>query len=655
MDINPLTPILVEELAERLESLKCLLPGLTQKPPNKKLIDEIYRLVHTIKGTAGTIGLTGMAGLTHGMEDLLDGIKDERVNVNPAVIDLLYRCVDGLQCHLASFGRNGSEYKFDNAAVLDRISIMVDKRPLEWKKGVNAGAYVLKLNVHEGNIIAAAIDNGFTAYRVRVGISKDCTMKWARAFVIFKYIEGAGEIIRSVPSVEDIENERFDDTLDLIVISKLEADSIRKGLMNISEVTYALVEGIDIGAVELTDGYQAKKGNRDVIERNGHAKSAPTKTVRVDVNRLDYLMNLVGELILVRSRLGNSPIIKESADAKDAFEYLDRITDKLQDTVLKLRMVPIGRVFSRFPGMVKDLSSQLKKEIAFHIYGEDIEVDSAIAELISDPLLHLIRNAADHGIEPAADRKRIGKPKAGMVVLRAYNEKNSVVIEVEDDGRGIDLKSVAARAIADGIISRQQADWLKADDLLPLIFRPGFSTAGQVTGLSGRGVGLDVVKTRIESVGGKVEVHSDEYKGCKFIIRLPVSLAIIQALLTKLGNQCYAIPLDSIREIVTIRREMIKRVHGREVVLINGVILPLIWLGEMLQVKSKGRQGRKLAVVVVHKGEKTAGMIVDSIMGQQEIIIHSVNNNPAGQKGIAGAAAIGDGRVSLILDIDSFL
>jgi two-component system chemotaxis sensor kinase CheA len=377
------------------------------------------------------------------------------------------------------------------------------------------------------------------------------------------------------------------------------------------------------------------------------------KTVRVDIDRLDNLMNLVSELIIIKTRLEENSSIKENANTNEALEYLERITTNLHDAVMKVRMVPIERVFNRFPRMVRDLSRDLGKDINLLMYGEDTEVDRTVIDEIGDPLIHLIRNAIDHGIEQADERVKLGKPEEGKVVLRAYHDGNTVVIEVEDDGKGIDIERIAKKAVEKGLYTEQQLEKFNTEEIIQLIFEPGFSTAKRVSDLSGRGVGLDVVKTKIESLGGLVEVDSRKNAGSKFIIRLPLTLAIIQALLIGLGNESYAIPLNSIKEIVTVQTASVKNVQNREVVLLRGEILPLIRLDRELGLEREREQQEEMTVVVVRKGEKLAGVIVDKLIGQQEIVIKSLGKYLSGVRYIAGATILGDGKVSLILDTNS--
>jgi two-component system chemotaxis sensor kinase CheA len=322
---------------------------------------------------------------------------------------------------------------------------------------------------------------------------------------------------------------------------------------------------------------------------------------------------------------------------------------------MKVRMVPIERVFNRFPRMVRDLSKDLGKRTQLYMYGEETEVDRTVIDEIGDPLIHLIRNSIDHGIEQVSEREKLGKPPEGRIVLKAFHDGNTVVIEVEDDGRGIDIKSIAEKAVQAGLFSQPQVDEMGEDDLMGLMFAPGFSTAGKVSDLSGRGVGLDVVKTKIEALGGMVEVESKAGLGSKFIIRLPLTLAIIQALLVNVGQETYAIPLNSIKEIVTMEPSLVKNVQNREIVLLRGEVLPLIRLDAELGIEESSGEKGEMTIVVVRKGEKLVGMVVDGLIGQQEIVIKPLGKYLSGIRCIAGATILGDGRISLIIDTNPLL
>ncbi len=364
-------------------------------------------------------------------------------------------------------------------------------------------------------------------------------------------------------------------------------------------------------------------------------------------------MNLVSELIIIKTRLEDIEDSKTKQNMIEAVEYLERITTSLHDAVMKVRMVPIERVFNRFPRMVRDLSKELGKDISLYMTGEETEVDRTVIDEIGDPLIHLIRNSIDHGIEGPNERRKLNKPETGTVSLRAYPDGNNVVIEVQDDGKGIVVEDIKAKAISRNLITKDAADNMNDQELINLLFKPGFSTADKISDISGRGVGLDVVKTKIESLGGLVEVHSELNKGTKFIIRLPLTLAIIQALMVMVGDEKYALPLNSIKEITTIKSKDIRKVQNQEVVLYRNNTLPILRMNNILKVNLDLEDKDEIIVVVVKKGDKMAGLVVDDLIGQQEIVIKSLGKYLSGIKIIAGATILGNGQIALIVDPNS--
>ncbi len=503
---------------------------------------------------------------------------------------------------------------------------------------------------------------------VRVALRENCMLKAARSFIVFNTLEQFGEVIKSHPSAEDIEDENFDTSFELLYLTKLDAETIKREIMNISEVDYVdavlvniatmiqeaknqgLKEAEVVSERKMADIPQHEKSEESPKEGAAGGKTKTSKTVRVDIDRLDNLMNLVSELIIIKTRLEDLDSSESKQNMSEAVEYLERITTSLHDAVMKVRMVPVERTFNRFPRMVRDLAKDLGKSIKLDMSGEETEVDRTVIDEIGDPLIHLIRNSIDHGIESMEQRVRIGKPESGTVALRAYPDGNTVVIEIEDDGNGINTQKVAEKAISRGLITKSEADNMSQTEIVNLLFKPGFSTADVITDLSGRGVGLDVVKTKIEALGGIVEVQTELGVGSKFIIRLPLTLAIIQALMVNLGQERYALPLNNIRIITTIKSSSISRIQNQEVVLYRNQTLPLIRLPQILEVPNYLVDQENLTVVIVKKGNQEAGLIIDNLIGQQEIVIKSLGKYLTGVKAIAGATILGNGSVALIVD-----
>ena len=389
------------------------------------------------------------------------------------------------------------------------------------------------------------------------------------------------------------------------------------------------------------------------------AKPVANRSVRVDIEKLDVLMNLVSELIIAKNGLVSSAnagnITENGQSFNEQIEYLERVTTNLHESVMNVRMVPIETVVNRFPRMIRDLSKKLDKKMELYMTGEDTELDRTVIDEIGDPLMHLLRNSADHGLESSEVRRERGKDEVGSIFLDAYQDGNNVVIEVRDDGNGIDVEKVRNKAISKGTITSEQAETMTDKDVIDLLFRPSFSTAEKISDVSGRGVGLDVVKSKIEALGGDVECHTVLGEGTTFVIRLPLTLAIIQALMVKLGDEQYAISLGSIQTVEDIELSEIKHVHGKEVINLRGTVIPLIRLGELLEVPDLMEDGESLTVVIIKKGEKQAGLVVDSLIGQMEIVIKSLGKYIHINKMISGATILGDGDVALIIDANAIL
>ncbi len=664
MDINQYLEIFIEESQEHLQRLNQSLLGLESNPDDLKLLNEIFRVAHTIKGMSGTMGFTTMMNLTHEMENVLDAIRAGKIKVNSHIIDVLFECLDYLETSIESISSDGKENEKSIDSLKDKLSSLnKEKIADEAVKADEAYIGEFSFNGYDEELVKKALEQGLKVYKLKVVLSKDCMLKSARAFIVFKTLEKHAEIFKSSPKVEDIEDEKFDKEFKLAIITSETDKAIKKDIESISEIEEIVIEEIkdylkDINAKQAeTD----KLADNEITEKNNYnqetnmKKGKMGKTVRVDIDRLDNLMNLVSELIIIKTRLEGIELQSKAQNMTEAVEYLERITTSLHDAVMKVRMVPIERVFNRFPRMIRDLSKELDKGIILNMTGEETELDRTVIDEIGDPLIHLIRNSIDHGIENKDERLKNSKPIDGSVLLKAYQDGNSVVIEVEDDGKGINIEKVRNKAIDLNLISKAEADDLDDNKIIEFLFNPGFSTSETVSDLSGRGVGLDVVKTKIESLGGNVEIETTAHVGSKFIIRLPLTLAIIQALLVNISDEKYAIPLNSIKEITSVKSENIKNVQGKEVLLYREGVLPIIRLGGVLGVETNTQEQEYLTVVVVKKGEKNSGFVVDNLIGQQEIVIKSLGKYLGNIKVIAGATILGDGQVALIIDTNSLI
>lgn len=688
LDVSQYMSIFVEESREHLQSMNDVLLELERNPEDLDHINEIFRVAHTIKGMAGTMGFQHMATLTHDMENVLSAVRSHEIELTSGIIDILFECFDVLDSNVNAVIESGNESSESHDAILEKLNAILAQKG-KVSESVTAVSQKTDDVSNSGLDTAIVIDDvleslmkkaktdNMNVFSIRFVLSQECVLKSARVFVVNNMVEEYGEIIRSVPSVTEIEEEKFGSEFTIAVVTGYEKDRLFELLHGISEVdqvdivdlyTYSLEKKSvtdEKDNEESTSGLQPSDEKQPVTtpetknETSHPAKSSNSskvaqKSVRVDIDRLDSLMNLVSELIIIKTRMDDLSENDTKENMNDTIEYLERITTNLNEAVMKVRMVPVERVFNRFPRLVRDLSKELGKEIELQMSGEETEVDRTVIDEIGDPLLHLIRNSLDHGVEKPDVRIQKGKPAQGTVVLKAYPDGNNVVIEVGDDGAGINEEKIAKKAIEKGLITEHEADMMSVEDKIALLFRPGFSTAEVVSDVSGRGVGLDVVKSKIEAINGVVEVETVRDRGSKFIIRLPLTLAIIHALLIRLGSETYAIPLSSISEIITIESNAIRDVQGQDVVLFREKTLPIVDLKKFLDITDENTDN-ELTVVVIRKGMKQAGVIVDSLIGQQEIVIKSLGSFLGTIQYLSGATILGDGSISLIIDTNALI
>ncbi|HHW67377.1 MAG TPA: chemotaxis protein CheA [Epulopiscium sp.] len=696
MDMSQYLEIFIEESKEHLQGLNENLLQLENEPENMAILNEIFRVAHTLKGMSGTMGFTKMQKLTHNMENVLSEIRNGHIRANSNLLDTLFKCLDALDNYVNEITNTGSEGQEEYNDILKELGEILsgnsekDEDESEKKENTveshletvvqssNSDISTIELSEFENNAVKTAISKNFNVYEINIHLNKSCVLKSARAFIVFRTLENYGEIIKAIPKVEDIEDEKFDFEFTVVVISKESKEVLKKGLLSIAEVEEIIIKDVTSqnnilsSSTDYSSDYTSSRiheslSSEDIIQnttyeesndvsKDAASKSKPKagKTVRVDIDRLDTLMNLVSELIIVKTRLEGIEGENNSQNYNEAVEYLERITTNIHDAVMKVRMVPVERVFNRFPRMIRDLSRKLNKDIELTMSGEETELDRTVIDEIGDPLIHLLRNAADHGLETTEERIRKGKEKTGHIYLRAYQDGNNVVIEVEDDGNGIDTRKVRDKAIEKGVITPELAANLSEQEIIELLFKPSFSTSETISDVSGRGVGLDVVKTKIEALGGDIEVKTTLGKGSKFIVTLPLTLAIIQALMVKVGEEKYAIPLNTIQNIEDVKVTDIQYVQKQEVIVLRNQVIPIVRLDKVLDVPNQN-QTDVITVVIVKKGEKQAGFVVDGLIGQQEIVIKSLGKYLSGIRMIAGATILGDGEVALILDINTLV
>ena len=688
MDVSQYLEIFIDETKEHLQSLNEQLLVIEKEPENTDTINEIFRAAHSLKGMAGTMGYKRMQKLTHQMENVFSEIRNGAKKVDANIVDVLFQCLDALEEYLACIQETADEGDNDNEPILKQLETILNgsapKAQTEASKETakepqKAEAEEAKEKYKdfvyadfEKHAIAEAFEKGINVYTITVFVDENCLLKAARAFLVFKSVEGVGEIIKSNPSAQDIEDEKFEFDFSICVVSKEPLEAVLSVIKNVSEIADAIGEKLESvpgdGKTEEGENKESrpaedeKKPAAAAAAKASPAKSQTSKpnvnrSVRVDIEKLDVLMNLVSELIIAKNGLvsqSSSEEVSQSQAFNEQIEYLERVTTNLHESVMKVRMMPIETVTQKFPRMIRDLSKKLNKKMELYMTGEDTELDRTVIDEIGDPLMHLLRNSADHGLESAEIRARRGKPEVGTVCLDAYQDGNNVVIEVRDDGNGIDVEAVKNKALDKGSSTPEQAAAMSDKEIIDLLFKPSFSTAKVVSDISGRGVGLDVVKTKIEALGGDIEVKTELGVGSTFIIRLPLTLAIIQALMVELGDEKYAISLGSIQIIEDIPVSDIKYVQTKEVVNLRGSVIPIIRLDEVLDIESSNEE-ETLTVVIVKKGDRLAGLVVDKLIGQQEIVIKSLGKYISNSKIINGATILGDGEVALILDVNTLL
>ena len=699
MDVSQYLEIFIDESEEHLQTLSDCIMVLEKEPDNKDTINEVFRAAHSLKGMAGTMGFKRMQHLTHDMENVFQEVRSDRVKVTSGMIDLLFKCLDALEGYLDNIKSTSDEGAEDNEVIIKELNDFIakadgeaeaeNKEVSEVKEAAPAatqeekeGQEKIELTEEEKKAIREAESNGQHIYAMTVRIQKDCLLKAARAFLVFKAVEDFGQILVYRPSSQDIEDEKFELDFSFFLASEEKTDKIVAAAKAVSEIEKVDAEEIHLeeylkeaAAQEEQQPKEAateqkeapaevpkaaeKKAPAAAAKKQTNAKPVTGRTVRVDIEKLDALMNQVSELIIAKNSLvsisSNESGEYQNQSFHEQIEYLERITTNLHESVMKVRMVPIESVVNKFPRMIRDLSRKLGKKMELYMTGEDTELDRTVVDQIGDPLQHLLRNSADHGLEDNATRVERGKPEVGSIFLKAFQEGNNVIIEVGDDGNGIDVAAVRDKAVERGVITAEQAENMSQKEIINLLFLPSFSMAKKITDISGRGVGLDVVKSNIEALGGDVEVRTKLGEGTTFIVRLPLTLAIIQALMVEIRDEKYAIALGSIANIESIPVNEIKYVQAQEVIHLRGAVIPLIRLDQVLDMEEKQEEPENLTVVIVKKGDSLAGLVVDNLIGQQEIVIKSLGKYITNNKIISGATILGDGEVALILDVNTLM
>ncbi|MEH6936996.1 chemotaxis protein CheA [Bacillus sp. JJ664] len=671
MELNQYLDLFIDESREHLQNINENLLGLEKEPTNLAIVNEIFRSAHTLKGMSATMGYEDLASLTHQMENVLDAIRNNKISVSSSILDVVFQSIDDLEAMVESISTGGEGKRDVKEVVLKLAAIEKGTEFVEEKNEVKNGSDQLTLQYDEYDytVIEQSVDQGFNVFEIKVELTASCILKAARSFMVFESLEQNGEILKSNPSVDKLETEQFDAVFYVTFITKIDKSEVKNVIMKISEIHNVEITSFDLSRIKQENEQKEVMNEIAAAEKEVAVAVAPeaeqknkataqsnSKTIRVNIERLDILMNLFEELVIDRGRLEQISRDLSHGELQETVERMTRVSSDLQGIILNMRMVPIDTVFNRFPRMVRQLSKDLNKKIDLQIIGAETELDRTVIDEIGDPLVHLIRNALDHGIEKPEVRVSKGKPETGTVELKAFHSGNHVFIEVKEDGAGISREKVLEKAIKNKIVTEQQASTLTDKQVFELIFASGFSTAEVLSDISGRGVGLDVVKSKIESLGGTVSVDSILGHGTTFSVQLPLTLSIISVMLVELQKEKYAIPLSSIIETAFIKKTDIMSAHNQKVIDFRGKVVPLLFLNDLFNVPFESENNTDgISVVIVRKGDKLAGLVVESFIGQQEIVLKSLGNYLTNVFAISGATILGDGQVALILDCNALI
>lgn len=684
LELNQYLSMFIDESKEHLQAMNDNMLSLENSPDDISLVQSIFRSAHTLKGMSATMGFEDLASLTHEMENVLDLVRNHQIQMNAYIFDCLFQSLDALEAMVEDIIQGGTGQSDVKAIVASLKSIVSgDYESGEGAASTGQSAEIehLLLDEFQQSVLLQSMESGLQVHHIEVTFREDCVLKAARAYMVFDVMDQAGEVVKSIPPVEDIEQEKFECSFAVFHIGEIETDTLKNQIESVSEV-----EGVNVTLLDQTSLEQMLQQKNGPGAQQGETAKAKTaasgvpvkqeaaqskraekpkasgnaplagRTIRVDIEKLDSLMNLFSELLIDRVRLEQLAGEIKRADLLETVEHMSRVSGDLQNIVLNLRMVPVETVFNRFPRMVRDIAKTLDKKIDLQISGEDTEMDRTVIDEIGDPLVHLLRNAVDHGVETVAERVASGKSETGIVKLQAYHSGNHVMIEIQDDGKGINREAILGKAIQNGLVTPEEAAEMPDHAVHQLLFESGFSTAKEISDISGRGVGLDVVKTKIQSLGGHVLVESSPGQGTKFSVQLPLTLSIISAMLVQLGNEKYAIPLSSIVETSLITKEQVHVVQGSQMMHFRGNVIPLISLSKLLDVPDYSEEEEdETEVVIIRKGDKLAALMVDSFIGQQEIVLKTMGSYLTKLFAVSGATILGDGQVALIIDTNTII
>jgi len=686
-DMQQYLSVFLDEATEHIEKLEQSILSL-EHSCTSDLLQEIFRSAHTLKGASRAMGFGSMGELTHAMEDIFDRLRRGELVVTHEIVDALFEAIDLLKSLKEEIANDGVD-QTDTTEIVKLLRGLLDPSPSSPRVAKSATVRTedpIPLTQTERIAISDAISTGAMIYNIKVELDKDCIMKSVRALMTLQKLESIGALIHVSPSEQALENEDFECSFEILFTTDKSAEEIQAAITGISEISSVHVAPYqpteetppsaqpsntvplpvpspDAEPSAVEDKPQKTvdaESSKEVRKTSNHA----AQTVRVDVGRLDNLLNLVGELVIDQTRINQLVSQLHSPQDEDIKELLqevashfERITEEMQQQIMKARMLPIDHVFNRFPRMMRDLSQKLNKEIDFVIWGGETELDRSVIEVIGDPLIHILRNCVDHGIESMEQREAAGKPRCGTVRLGARHEENYIVIEIEDDGAGIDIAKVKSHAIRKGLITSEIAARMSDRDATILIFHSGLSTADQVSDISGRGVGMDIVRNNLIRFGAIIDVDSRPGKGTRFTIKLPLTLAIIRGLLVRVVSGVYVIPLASVIETNKIDCDAVHVINGQEVIMQRGMALPLLHLDNLYYSERETSMERQTStyIVVVGSAERKVGLVVDSMLGEQEIVIKSLGKYVGDIPGVSGATILGDGRIALIVDVNGLI
>jgi two-component system chemotaxis sensor kinase CheA len=654
MDSSQYAELFLTESREHVSAINHSLLELERGAGGDEPVGAIFRAVHTIKGMSATMGYTAVATLSHELETLLDGVRRGVRTVDATLMELLFQSADVLE--------NAIEGAVEGRLDAHGVGPIVARLRAEGVRGEEnarrtTGAFAAVAALEGGWTVPAPVGDGLL---VRVRLAHGTPLKAVRAFIVVQTAKSFGEVAGTSPPLDALQADDFDHDFALRLVTTRSAEDVEEALRKAGDV-----EEVRVGEDDEADTLPRQTMQYNIaelaglIDEGGVAVAAPEpgvrkqRSVRIDLRRLDNLMNLIGELVITRGRLNQLAGTSDDPALVEAVGQTSRLVADLQDEIMTSRMVPVWQVFDRFPRLVRDAARSVEKEVVFAIEGKEVELDRSMLEEVGDPIVHLLRNAVDHGIERPAERIAKGKPAAGRLTLSALRDRSAVAIRVSDDGRGIDRARVLSRAQEHGLMDAAKTE-LSDDELVKLIARAGFSTAEKVTDLSGRGVGVDAVYNRVRSLGGSVDIRSVQGEGTTVTLRLPLTLAIVRSLLARIGDETYAVPMTHVSETVELRPAIVRSLQGREVLMLRDEVLPLVRLRQIVEFSGEPPRGLE-QVIVIELAERRAALVVDALIGQQEIVVKQFDGVQDARSLFGGATILGDGAPALIMDVSSLL